>query len=301
MKNLVLGIDLGGTRTKFGVVFPEGRVSDQGSITTCDNDDPLHFLDRLIPELKVIIEKHGGVNSFRGVGIGAPNGNFYSGQIEHAPNLKWKGVVPMAYLIHERLGLPTKLTNDANAAALGELKYGGAHGMKHFLMITLGTGLGGGVVVDGHLVYGKSGFAGELGHIIVAPQGRDCGCGRKGCLETYASATGLIKTYKELSGRELGAEEISVAALKGDSQALEALDRTAEILGTALANMAVVTSPQAIFLFGGLANAGALLFDKTKKTMEDQMLNVFQHTVELRHSTLPAGDAAILGAAAVVG
>lgn len=301
MKNLLIGIDIGGTRTKFGVVFPEGRVSFQGSIVTCENDDPIHFLHRLIPELKSIIEKNGGIERFRGVGIGAPNGNFYSGQIEHAPNLKWRGIVPMARLIEDSLGLGTKLTNDANAAALGELRFGGARGMKHFLMITLGTGLGSGVVVDGQVVYGKSGFAGELGHLIVRPQGRVCGCGRKGCLETYASATGLMKTYAEISGKELSSEEISKAALQGDQAALQALDQTAEILGTSLANMAVFSSPEAIFLFGGLANAGALLFDKTKQTMDEQMLNVFQGTVSLRHSSLPPGDAAIIGAAAVVG
>jgi glucokinase len=310
--SLVIGIDIGGTSTKFGIVDTRGSILYQSSIITCETADPLDFIARLTKELSIQIEKFGGVPNFAGIGIGAPNGNYHSGAVEFAPNLKWKGKVELVRLIEDRLNIKTVLTNDANAAALGEMMYGNAVGMKNFLLFTLGTGLGCGVVVNGELVYGHTGFAGELGHMIVEPHGRECGCGRLGCLETYASATGIVKTVFELmdktdmesSLRELGpteitAKQITEAALQGDEIALSAYLYTADILARALANAVVFTSPEAIFLFGGLTQAKDLLFNPTKKFFEQNLLNIFQNSVKLLPSGLPESDAAILGAAAV--
>jgi glucokinase len=311
--SFVLGIDIGGTSTKFGVVSAEGKILSQDSIKTCENDDAGHFVDRLVAALNKEIEKFEGKSNFKGIGIGAPNGNNYTGSIEHAPNLKWKGIVPLVALIEERIGLKTVLTNDANAAAMGEMIYGNAKSMKDFILITLGTGLGSGIVVNGKVVYGFTGFAGELGHLTVDPFGRICGCGRRGCLETYASATGIVMTVKELlenshqpsqlrdlNQADLTAKQITEAAQRGDELALKAYEMTAEILGRSLANAAIFSSPEAIFLFGGLAQARELLFNPTKKYFENNLLNVFRGRVSLLASGLPESDAAILGAAALI-
>lgn len=311
-KSLVLGIDIGGTNTKFGVVDSHGEILAQGSIITCETDDPHHFINRLDQALKPLFDKFKHEN-FIGIGVGAPNGNFYTGTIEMAPNLKWRGVVPLVSLIENKFKLKTVLTNDANAAAIGEMIYGHAKGMKNFIVITLGTGLGSGIVVNGELVYGHTGFAGELGHVTVMPEGRLCGCGRKGCLETYASATGIVKTVKELlknssessslrelNEKDLNAKHITEAALKGDPIALKAYDYTAAILGRALTDFAVFSSPEAIFLFGGLAQAKDVLFKPTKTYFENNLMNVFKNTVKLLPSGLPESDAAILGSAALI-
>lgn len=310
--SLVLGIDIGGTNTKFGVVDSTGHIIDQGSIVTCENADPNHFMDRLEAQLNPLFEKYGKEN-FLGIGVGAPNGNFYNGTIELAPNLKWRGVVPLVSLIENRFKLKAILTNDANAAAIGEMIYGNAKGMKNFIVITLGTGLGSGIVINGELIYGHTGFAGELGHVTVIPDGRLCGCERKGCLETYASATGIVKTIKELlrdsseSSRlreipedSLNAKHITEAALAGDKIALKAYDFTAKILAGALANAVTFSSPEAIFLFGGLTQAKDVLFKPTKDYFENGLMNVFKGKVKLLPSGLPESDAAILGAAALI-
>lgn len=308
----VLGIDIGGTSTKYGVVDSNGKICTQGSIITCVNADPNDFIQRLSHALNPLFEEYGKEN-FLGIGVGAPNGNFYTGTIELAPNLKWRGIVPLVSLIEKEFNLSTTLTNDANAAALGEMIYGHAKGMKNFIIITLGTGLGSGIVIDGNLVYGHTGFAGELGHVTVVPDGRLCGCERRGCLETYASATGIVKTVKELlqqssedsllrslNDSELNAKHITDAALKGDRIAIKAYDFTAKILGLALSNAVVFSSPEAIFLFGGLAQAKDVLFKPTKDYFEKNVMNVFQSKVKLLPSGLPESDAAILGAAALV-
>lgn len=311
-KSLVLGIDIGGTNTKFGVVDSHGEILAQGSIITCETDDPNHFIDRLGLALQPLFDKF-HQEHFIGIGVGAPNGNFYTGTIEMAPNLKWRGVVPLVALLEKKFQLKTVLTNDANAAAIGEMIYGHAKGMKNFIVITLGTGLGSGIVINGELVYGHTGFAGELGHVIVIPEGRLCGCGRKGCLETYASATGIVKTVKELlknssessslrelNEKDLNAKHITEAALKGDPIALKAYDYTAAILGRALTDFVVFSSPEAIFLFGGLAQAKDVLFKPTKNYFENNLMNVFKNTVKLLPSGLPESDAAILGSAALI-
>lgn len=299
--NLRLGIDVGGTSTKLGVVSDEGKILSQGSIVTCENDDPDHFIERLVFALGQEFERFGKKN-FRGIGVGAPNGNFYSGSIEYAPNLKWKGIVPLAQMLTGKTGFKTVLTNDANAAAKGEMTFGHAKGMKHFIILTLGTGLGSGIVANGEILYGHSGFAGELGHLVVKQDGRNCGCGRKGCLETYVSATGLVKTFQELTTNHssLTAKEISKLALEGETHARDTFKFTGDILGRAMANMATFSSPEAIFLFGGLLGAGDLLMSPVKEAFEKNLLNVFQKTVKILPSGLPDSDAAILGAAAMI-
>ena len=306
MQKKVIGIDIGGTSTKFGVVS-DGKIISRGEIPTCLNDDPQDFVNRL----RNCFPNISGVQS---LGVGAPNGNFYRGTIEHAPNLQWKGIVPMAAMLEKSFGLPCALTNDANAAAQGEMTYGGAKGMKNFIYITLGTGLGSGIVVNGEVVLGHSGFAGEVGQVIAVPNGRLCGCGRRGCLETYVSANGLVKTVEELlqtdNGKsvlnknavnELTAEKVSIAAEQNDELALKAFKITSEMLGIALANAVSFTSPEAIFLFGGLARSGHLLFDPTIKEFNRNLHIVYQGSVIILPSSLPSGDAAILGAASLAG
>lgn len=300
MKNLSIGIDIGGTGTKFGVVNSEGIITEQGSIPTASYETPELFAEGLSAALKELIVRSGGKENFLGIGLGAPNGNFYTGNIEHAPNLRWRGIVPMGKLLSERLDLPAKLTNDANAASMGELMYGGARGMKDFFVVTLGTGLGSGLVSHGQVVYGKTGFAGELGHIIVQKNGRQCGCGRRGCLETYASATGLSISAKEKMGKEMSSSEVAQAAVAGDKRAIEIFEETGMILGEALANAAVLFSPEAIFLYGGVARAGDLIFLPTRKHFEKNLLNIFQGSISILPSGLSESDAAILGAAALV-
>lgn len=311
MKDIAIGIDIGGTFTKFGFVSSDGEVFFESSIPTSRDENIDLFIneiyDIVTPELKRLKFQ------LKGIGIGAPNGNYYTGSIEFAPNLAWKGVVPLVSLFSNKFNVPSALTNDANAAAAGELIYGNGQGMQHFIMITLGTGLGSGIVVNGKVIYGHDGFAGELGHTVTIPGGRVCGCGKRGCLEAYASAPGIKKTVFELlaseteetelrkySFNELDAKMISNAASKGDPIALKAFDYTGKLLGMKLADAIMHTSPEAIFLFGGLAYAGNLIFEPTKKYMEENLLTVFKNKVKLLPSALQDKNIAVMGAAALI-
>jgi glucokinase len=308
---LAVGIDIGGTNTVFGIVDRRGNILQQGIISTRDHKDISLYIDALYEGLSPLIDKVG--NNIKGIGVGAPNGNHYHGTIEFAPNLPWTGVIPLANLVKERFGMEVEVTNDANAAAVGEMTYGAAKGMKDFIMITLGTGLGSGIVINGQLVYGHDGFAGELGHVIVEKEGRHCGCGRYGCLETYVSATGIVRTMlellrekktdsvlRDLKPDELNSKLICDAALQGDQLALEAVEFTARILGEALANYIAFAAPEAIILFGGLARAGDLLIHPTLKYMNENVLKIWKDKVKLITSELKESDAAILGASALV-
>jgi glucokinase len=310
---LAIGIDIGGTKTVYGFVDEKGNFLASGKLNTTDFQIPDKFVSTLANILKEIILKLSNDFSIHGIGIGAPNGNYYKGTIEFAPNMPWKGIVPLAKMFHDALGIPALLTNDANAAALGEMVYGAAKGMKDFIIITLGTGLGSGIVVNGQLVYGHDGFAGEIGHSIIFPDGRDCGCGRKGCLETYCSAKGITRTVNEiLSTSEssstlrsyfntgIDSKVIYEAAVAGDEVALKAFEYTGNILGLALANSVVYTSPEAIFLFGGLSNAGGYIFNPTIKSFEANLLKIYQGKVKILPSGLKESDAAVLGAASLV-
>lgn len=314
MQRLAIGIDIGGTNVSYGLVTEDGQVKLKESFPIKEFEEVHSFVDYLSARINHSLK---GLNredfKLTGVGIGAPNGNYYKGTIEFAPNLKWKGIIPLADLLREKICVPTYLTNDANAAAMGEKIYGGAKHMRDFFMVTLGTGLGTGFFANGQLILGHDGFAGELGHAIVDPNGRLCGCGRKGCLETYASATGIVRTVREslessdepsvlrrFQLDEITSEKIYKGALENDPIALRAFDFTAKVLGLMLANTVAITSPEAIFLFGGLANAGDLIFKPTKAYMEDYLLLIYKNKVEIKPSSLPENDAAILGAAALV-
>lgn len=314
MNQVAIGIDIGGTNTVIGVVDKMGTVLAQISIPTETHPDYTIFLDALTAAVEKLLASLAGKVEVLGVGLGAPNGNYYNGTIEFAPNLDFKGVVPVVDYLKKKFDFPhIILTNDANAAAMGEMIYGGAKGMKDFIMITLGTGVGSGIVVNGEMVYGHDGFAGEIGHTIFDPNGRDCGCGRKGCLETYTSAPGIKRTVFELLStmiepselrdigfNELSAKRIDQAARGGDAIALEAFEYTGEVLGLKLADAIAHTSPEAIFLFGGLANAGELIFEPTKRYMEESILNIYKDKVKILPSKLPASDAAVLGSSALV-
>ncbi|MEW5842661.1 MAG: ROK family protein [Bacteroidota bacterium] len=309
---IVAGIDVGGTNTAFGFVDSNGKIVAESSIQTHSEQNANQLFERLFAELNMISRKIEKEYELVGIGIGAPNANYYKGTVELPPNLNW-GFVNVLEIVKKYSPLPSAITNDANAAAIGEMIFGAAKGMKDFIVITLGTGLGSGIVVNGELVYGADGFAGEVGHTIVDPNGRECGCGRKGCLETYASASGIRRTVYELicntntpsklrniSFDQLTAKDISDAAASGDKLALEAFDYTAKILGLKLADAVAHLSPEAIVLFGGLALAGDLIFVPTKRYMEEYMLNIFKNKVKLIPSALPGGNAAVLGAAALI-
>jgi glucokinase len=313
-QQLVVGIDIGGTNTKFGVVDRRGNIVCDGRMLTNQYEDVNDFLDELHQHLSVLIEEAGGMEHIKGIGVGAPNGNYYTGNIEYAPNLRWKGIVPLASLLEQKFGVPTVLTNDANAAALGELIYGAARGMKDFIVITLGTGVGSGIVANGQLIYGHDGFAGELGHCIVIPDGRPHpGTGALGSLEAYASATGVTataleflatrpdtpSTMREHSKEEINSKLIYEAAMKGDPLAREVYEFTGKILGEALANFVMFSSPEAIILFGGLTKAGDLIMKPVREHMEKNVLPIFQNKVKLLFSELKESDAAILGASAL--
>ena len=313
MKELAIGIDIGGTNTQFGFVDREGNIVSTGKVSTQTHEDIKLYFKDLYEGISSLQERLGDKYSIVGVGVGAPNGNFYKGTVEHAPNLRWKGIIHFVDEFKQFWDVPTVLTNDANAAAIGEMMYGGARKMKDFIEITLGTGLGSGFVVNGQLGYGNDGFAGELGHTVVNPYGRICGCGRRGCLETYASATGIKRTvYKfladitepsELRGvsfDNLSAKMITEAAERGDRVALEAFEYTGRVLGQKLADAVAITSPEAIFLFGGLALSGDYIFEPTKRNMEENMLNIFKDKVKLLPSELQNDNAAVLGASALV-
>lgn len=313
-KKLAVGIDIGGTGTKYGIVDRDGNVLFSGEMSTKKHKEIEPYIDELYVHLLELIDKAGGIDQMIGVGVGAPNGNFYSGTIEYAPNLPWKGIIPLAKLMSEKFKLPVTLTNDANAAAIGEMMYGAAKGMKDFIMITLGTGVGSGIVANGQLIYGHDGFAGELGHTIVIPDGRiHEGTGKRGSLESYASATGVRLTSLELlekskddsllrniNKEDLDSKTVYDAAIKGDKLALEIFEYTGKILGLALANAVMFSSPEAIILFGGLTKAGDLILKPTRKSMEDSLIQVFQDKVKILISHLKESDAAILGASALV-
>ena len=310
---LAIGIDIGGTGTKFGIVDRIGNVLFSGEISTKKHQTVETFIDELYNEMNVLIQQSGGIGRIRGIGVGAPNGNYYSGTIEYAPNLPWKGIIPLAKMISDKFQLPVTLTNDANAAAIGEMMYGAAQGMKDFIMITLGTGVGSGIVANGQLIYGHDGFAGELGHTIVIPDGRlHQGTGKKGSLESYASATGVRLTALELLDKsteksllheadrdKLDSKVVYDAAMKGDKLALEIFEFTGKILGLALANAVMFSSPEAIILFGGLTKAGDLILKPTRFHMEENLIKIFQNKVKIIVSHLKESDAAILGASAL--
>ncbi len=311
-RKVALGIDVGGTNTAFGFVDFEGKIIFESTIPTCSEQPAEQLFERLFAEVGTSFRKFENEFELIGVGIGAPNANYYKGTVEMPPNLNW-GVVNVLDVIKKYLPLPSAITNDANAAAIGEMIFGAAKGMQDFIVITLGTGLGSGIVVNGQLVYGADGFAGEIGHTIVDPDGRECGCGRRGCLETYASASGIRRTVYELiattnipselrsiSFSQLTSKDIADAANNGDKLALLAFDYTAKVLGLKLADAVAHLSPEAIVLFGGLALAGDLIFKPTKQYMENYMLNIFKNKVELIPSAISGSNAAVLGAAALI-
>ena len=311
-KPYVVGMDIGGTNTVFGVVDSRGNVLASDSIKTQEHEEIDEYVDAVCKKLIPLLQQFGGAEKFKGMGVGAPNGNYYNGTIEFAPNLPWKGVIPLSAMFEDKLGIPTALTNDANAAAIGEMTYGAARGLRDFIMITLGTGIGSGIVVNGQLVYGHDGFAGELGHVIVERDGRICGCGRKGCLETYCSATGVARTAREFLVarsepsllREIPAEEIVSkdvydAAIKGDKLALDIFEYTGTILGRALADFVAFSSPEAIVLFGGLAKSGDLIMKPIQKALEENVLKIYAGKTKLLLSQLKDADAAVLGASAL--
>jgi len=312
MKNAVAGIDIGGTNVSIGIVDKEGNILFNEVFAISKFKTAIEFVKFSSNKIKLIIQESAAKVKLSAIGIGAPNGNYYQGIIEYAPNLKWNGVIPLRDMFKEYFDIPVVLTNDANAATIGEMLYGGAKGMKDFILITLGTGLGSGFVANGELILGHDSFAGELGHTIVFQDGRNCGCGRKGCLETYASAPGIIRTVTELLAKrnheselrnipqsKLTAKMLSEYANKGDLIAKEAFEYTGKILGFKLSEAIAITSPEAIFLFGGLANAGKLLFEPTKKYMDKYLLNIYKNKVKLLSSSLDENHAAILGAAAM--
>jgi glucokinase len=314
-KDFAVGIDIGGTNTKFGIVDRKGNILEQGRMRTDAHDNAEEFIEELYKNLWPLIANHGGSDKFKGIGMGAPNGNIYTGTIEYAPNLKWKGIIPMAEMVEKKFGLSTRLTNDANAAAMGEMMYGVAKGMKHFITITLGTGVGSGIVIDGKIVVGHDGFAGELGHVIVRHGGRlHKGTGARGSLEAYASATGVRETAIEFLTAEpdapsllrnytideLTSETVYNCAIQGDAIANRIFEFTGEILGEALANFVMFSSPEAIVLFGGLTKAGDLILKPTVQAMEENLIQVFKNKVKVIFSDLKEADAAILGASALV-
>jgi glucokinase len=311
---LAIGVDIGGTNTKWGIVNHRGEIVRKGDIRTDAHAEVGDFISALHETLAPVITEVGDGKLIKGMGIGAPNGNYYKGTIEYAPNLHWKGVIEMSKLMSEKFGVPCSLTNDANAAAVGEMMYGAARGMKDFIMITLGTGVGSGIVANGQLILGHDGFAGELGHTCIRPGGRlHWGTGLHGSLEAYCSATGIVLTAKELmqeSAKEsslrsvaedaLDSKRIFEAASGGDAIASEAYRITGQILGEALANFVMFSSPEAIILFGGVIKAGDLLMNPTREHMEANLLPIFRDKVKLVFSELKEADAAILGASALV-
>ena len=314
-QQFAVGIDIGGTNTVFGIVDHRGEIKYRGAISTKKHETVNTFIDELYEAISPAIEHVGGKDHIKGIGIGAPNGNYYTGTIDYAPNLNWKGIVPLAQIINDKFGLPAALTNDANAAAVGEMMYGSAKGMRDFIMITLGTGVGSGIVINGQVVYGHDGFAGELGHTIIIPGGRrHWSTGVQGCLEAYASATGVRLTALELMEKnpntdtllrnypinEIDSRVVYDCAMQGDEMAKEVYRYTGEILGMALANAVMFSSPAAIILFGGLCKAGDLIMKPTKENMEKNLLSIFQNKVKLIYSELKEADAAILGASALV-
>ena len=314
-KNFAVGIDVGGTTTKFGIVSRDGKILEQDRMKTNQHEDVDDFINDLYQRLKPMMDRVGAADDFVGIGMGAPNANFYTGTIEYPPNLVWKGIIPMAKKMEERFGMTTRLTNDANAASMGEMIFGSARDCKHFITITLGTGVGSGIVVDGKILLGHDGFAGELGHTIIRPGGRlHPSTGLRGSLESYASATGVRDTAIEMlttfpeepsllrnfSLNDLTSQTVYECATKGDKIANNIFEFTGKILGESLANFIMFSSPEIIVLFGGLIKAGDLIMKPTRKSMEENLLPIFQGKVKLLFSQLPESDAAILGASALV-
>lgn len=314
-KPYVIGLDLGGTNSVFGIVDSRGEIKATTAIKTQGYSDVNDYVKASVDALEVIIEEVGGIETIQAMGIGAPNGNYYQGTIEFAPNLEWghNTVVPLAKLFSEALGVPVALTNDANAAAIGEMIYGVARGMKNFIVITLGTGVGSGIVINGQVVYGCDGFAGELGHTIIRREnGRLCGCGRHGCLEAYCSATGVARTARELlqtrkdrsllreyNPEDITSLEVSIAAGKGDALAKEIYEFTGSLLGEACADFAAFASPEAFIFFGGLTKAGDLIMDPIKRSYDEHVLPIFRGKAKFLVSGLNGASAAVLGASAV--
>ncbi|MDQ3393261.1 MAG: ROK family protein [Bacteroidota bacterium] len=313
MKEVAVGMDIGGTNTKIGIVDEKGECLIQSSIETSVHAKLEDYLLAIKYEINQLLSKTDERINLQGIGIGAPNANYYNGTIERAPNLPWKGEIHFIEKLKQHYNVPMAITNDANAAAIGEMIYGGAQNMNNFLVVTLGTGLGSGFVVNGQLLYGADGFAGELGHVTVDYNGRQCGCGKLGCLETYVSATGIKRTafqlladrmdasnLRNVSFEDLTSEMLTIEARKGDPIALEAFEITGRILGEKLADIIALTSPEAIFLFGGLANAKELILEPTLTHMEKNLMPIFKNKVKLLPSMLKHKNAAVLGASALV-
>lgn len=315
VKPYVIGLDLGGTNSVFGIVDSRGEIKVTTAIKTQGYESPEDYVDAAVDVLQVVIDQVGGIDKIKAMGIGAPNANYYTGCIEFAPNIKWahEGKVPLAKMFADKLGIPVGMTNDANAAAIGEMTYGVARGMKNFIMITLGTGVGSGIVVNGQVLYGSDGFAGELGHVIVKREnGRLCGCGRCGCLEAYCSATGVARTAREMlhttnepsSLRELNPEnitslDVAIAANNGDALAKKVYEFTGEMLGAACADFTAFSSPEAFVFFGGMAKAGDLIMEPIKRSYDANVLNIFKGKAKFLFSGLDGSSAAVLGASAV--
>ncbi|MCI7000871.1 MAG: ROK family protein [Prevotella sp.] len=312
-KSLVIGLDLGGTNSVFGVVDSKGEIIATTSIKTQAYPSVDQYIMESVKAIKQIAEQVGGMEKIRAMGIGAPCGNYYKGTIEHAANLVWaKGIVPLANMFVNELGIPVVVTNDAKAAAMGEMKYGVAVGMNNFVELTLGTGVGSGIVANGQLIYGFDGFAGELGHMIVEPDGRPCGCGRKGCLETYCSATGVVRTaiamleespeatsLRDIATDKLTSYEVYKAAMAGDTMAQEVFKQTGRRIGIACANIATFLSPEAFIFFGGLAQAGELLLRPIEEAYNENVLSLYKGKARFLMSGLDGAKAAILGASAI--
>lgn len=313
MKPYVIGIDMGGTNTVFGIVDARGAVIASSSIKTGKHAKFADYVDELYTEITKLIEQNDAVDKIHGIGIGAPNANYYTGEIADGVNLPWPTPIPLVEEFRSKFGVPVTATNDANAAAIGEMTYGAARGLKDFIMITLGTGVGSGIVINGQVVYGHDGFAGELGHVIMKRNnGRLCGCGRTGCLEAYCSANGVARTAREfletrsepsllrnMDIEDITSKDVYDAATAGDALAKEIFDYTGNILGQALADMTVFSSPEAFILFGGLAKSGELLMRPLRESMNRNMMAIFKGKPKVLLSELKEADAAILGASAL--
>ena len=316
IKPYVIGLDLGGTNSVFGIVDARGDIKATTAIKTGGYDNVEDYVNASVDALQVIIDQVGGIDKIKAMGIGAPNGNYYNGTIEFAPNLAWAhdGIVPLAKMFSDALGVPVALTNDANAAALGEMVYGVARGMKNFIVITLGTGVGSGIVVNGQLLYGHDGFAGELGHVTMVrgAEGRICGCGRTGCLETYCSATGVARTAREMLAKtsrpsllrdikpeDITSLDVSIAAGKGDELAKEIYEFTGKMLGEACADFAAFSSPEAFIFFGGMVKAGDLIMEPIKRAYNEHVMPIFKGKAQFLVSGLDGASAAVLGASAI--
>lgn len=316
LKPYVIGLDLGGTNAVFGIVDQRGNVLSTNSIKTQAYEKVDDFVSAGVAAIKPMVDKLGGIQNIKAMGIGAPNGNYYKGTIEYAPNLHWAHdcIVPLAEMFSRQLNIPVGITNDANAAAIGEMEYGVAKGMKNFIVLTLGTGVGSGIVINGQLVYGSDGFAGELGHVTIVhgEKGRTCGCGRKGCLEAYCSATGVARTAREFLSttdepsklRDLDPEsitslDVSIAASQGDVLAKRVYEYTGHLLGEACADFAAFSSPEAFIFFGGLTKAGNLIMDPIKAAYNEHVMPIFKGKAQFLISGLDDASAAVLGASAI--